>query len=189
VANIRCGGGALAALMLFAGFLVSPVAAAPRVTPSGWRIAPAGRSISADAGPGLAGPWGVVVSPDGHRALVTSSGQAAQIESTEVFDLDALSRTDLEPYDGAEGESVFYGVAYSPDGKKAWASGGGQKVVHAYDVAADGSLTATVDIPAGFFPAGLAYGHTPIGDRLYVANNLGGEPFTTGSYEDPPDTR
>jgi YVTN family beta-propeller protein len=81
---------------------------------------------------------------------------------------------------------VFYGVVYSPDGKRAWAAGGGQKVVHSYDVAGDGGLTPRGDIPAGFFTAGLAYGHTPLGDRVYVANNLGGDPFTTGSYEDPP---
>src|SRR5262245_50024074 len=156
------------------------------VTPSGWRITPAGKLITVDNGPGLAGPWGVVAAPDGRHALVTSSGQAAQIESTEVFDIGNLSRVDIEPYDGGQGQSVFYGVAYSPDGKRAWASGGGQKVVHSYDVGADGSLTARGDIPGGFFPAGLAYGSTRRGDRLYVANNLGGDPFTTGSYEDPP---
>jgi YVTN family beta-propeller protein len=159
-------------------------AAAP-VTPSGWRIAPAGDSITVD-GPGLAGPWGVSVAPDGAHALVTSSGQAAQIESVEVFDLARRARTDIEPYDGNKGQSVFYGLAYSSDGRHAWASGGGQNVVHAYDVAADGSLTATADIPAGFFPAGLAYGVTPRGPRVYVANNLGGAPFTVGAYEDPP---
>ena len=36
-------------------------------------------------------------------------------------------------------------------------------------------------VPAGHFPAGIAYGQTPLGDRLYVANNLGGDPFTTGA--------
>src|SRR5262245_10635653 len=69
------------------------------VTPSGWRITPAGHSITVDDGPGLAGPWGVTIAPDGRRALVTSSGQAAQIESTEVFDIGNLSRVDIEPYD------------------------------------------------------------------------------------------
>ena len=163
-----------------------PTPAAAPVTPSGWKITLAGHSISVDDGPGLAGPWGVALAPDGIHALVTSSGQAAQIESTEVFDIGRLARTDIEAYDGAAGASVFYGVAYSPDGKRAWASGGGQQVVHAYDVAVDGSLTATGDVPAGHFPSGIAYGRTPLGDRLYVADNLGGAPFTTGSYEDPP---
>ena len=32
----------------------------------------------------------------------------------------------------------------------------------------------SLDQAAGaYFPAGLAYGHTPRGDRLYVAGNLG----------------
>ena len=34
-------------------------------------------------------------------------------------------------------------------------------------------------IPTPFFPAGLAYGKTPKGDRIYVANNLGGAAGTT----------
>jgi YVTN family beta-propeller protein len=179
---------ALAAAVLFTAFdgpaSAGPKPAAPPVTPAGWRITPAGHSITVEDGPGLAGPWGVVVSPDGSHALVTSSGQAADIESAEVFDIAGLTRTDIEHYDGAEGESAFYGVVYSPDGRHAWVSGGGQKVVHAYDVAADGSLTSTGDIPAGFFAAGIAYGRTPRGDRLYVANNLGRD--VTGPYEDPP---
>ena len=58
--------------------------------------------------------------------------------------------------------------------------------MHAYAVQADGSLKATHTIPAGNFPTGIAYGHTPLGDRLYVADNLGGAPFSTGLYEDPP---
>jgi hypothetical protein len=131
-------------------------------------ITPAGRVMTVH-GPGLAGPWGVTVAPDRRHALVTSSGQAAQIESTEVFDLDRLQRIDIESYDGNQGESLFYGVGYSPDGRRAWASGGGQGVVHAHDVATDGSLTAAGDLAAGFFPAGLAFGRTPRGDRLYRA--------------------
>src|SRR5262245_36146741 len=126
---------ALAVAVLGALLYAVPAGADPRpaaapVTPAGRPITPAGHSVTVSAGPGLAGPWGVVLSPDGSHALVTSSGQAAQIESTEVFDLTRLQRTDIEPYDGTKGESVFYGVAYSPDGKHAWAAGGGQKVVH-----------------------------------------------------------
>jgi len=72
-------------------------------------------------------------------------------------------------------------VAFSPDGTRAWASGGGENVVHAYSVQ-NGQLTQTGDIAAPWFPAGMAYGHTPIGDRLYVANNLAGP----GSQGNPP---
>ena len=128
----------------------------------------------------------MAVAPDGSHALVTSSGQAVQDETIETFDLAAGTRTDVQVYNGHRGRSVFYGVAYSPDGTKAWAAGGGQSVVHGFDVAADGSLKPSHTIPAGNFLAGIAYGRTPLGDRLYVADNLGGAPFTTGSYEDPP---
>jgi len=156
--------------------------------PTGWDLTPAGRIITVPRdGSGLAGPWGVALSPDGTHALVTSSGEAVQNETTEVFDLATGHRTSLEIYNGRKtGASVFYGVVYSPDGKHAWASGGGQRVVHAYDVAPSGALTALKDIKAGFFPAGIAYGHTPLGDRLYVAENLGGKTNPDVTYEDPP---
>ena len=155
------------------------------MTPAGWALTPAGTEATVTEGPGLAGPWGEAVSPDGKSVLVTSSGTAAQFESVERFKLGSLSRTGLVAYDGSKGDSVFYGIAYSPDGKRAWASGGGQAVVHAYDVTPDG-LAETGQIPAGYFPSGMAYAETPLGPRLYVADSLGGLPFTTGPYEDPP---
>ncbi|MDX6544471.1 MAG: hypothetical protein QOG02_245, partial [Gaiellales bacterium] len=172
--------------MLAAAASAAPASGAPPVTPSGWSLTPAGRLLTVTDGPGLSGPWAVAVSPDGGHALVTSSGQAVQDETVETFDLNSGARSGLQVYNGHRGRSVFYGVTYSPDGTKAWASGGGQGVVHGYSVAADGSLKPTHTIPAGNFPTGIAYGHTPLGDRLYVADNLGGPPFSTGSYEDPP---
>ncbi len=176
-------------LALGACALGSPAAsAAPEtpVTPSGWAITPAGHLLTDRTGAGLSGPWAVVLSPGGGRALVTSSGQAVQNETTELFDLERGVRTGMQVYNGRKGQSVFYGVTFSPDGRRAWASGGGQDVVHAYRVTAAGRLVAAGDIPAGHFPTGIAYGRTPLGDRLYVADNLGGAPFSTGSYEDPP---
>ena len=171
---------------LAATLIVTAVAtAAAPLSPAGWSLTPAGQQASVLVGPGLAGPWGLALSPDGASALVSSSGTAAEFESVERFSLSSLDRTGLVAYDGAKGESVFYGVAYSPDGKHAWASGGGQNVVHVFDVG-PGGPTERAAIPAGTFPAGIAYGTTPLGPRLYVANNLGGAPFTTGSYEDPP---
>jgi len=154
-------------------------------TPAGWKLTPAGDLVTVTDGPGLAGPWGAALSPDGASVIVTSSGTAAQFESVERFSVGSLARTGLVAYDGGQGQSVFYGIAYSPDGRHAWASGGGQNVVHAFDVSGPG-LTETGEIPGGNFPAGLAFGNTPRGPRLYVADNLGGPPFTTGSYEDPP---
>src|SRR5262245_10140256 len=167
------------------GVTLAQGAAAAPMTPAGWRLTPAGTETTVQLGPGLAGPWGVAMAPDGGSLLVTSSGTAAPFESVERFDLASLARTGLVAYDGAQGQSVFYGIAYSPDGTHAWASGGGQGVVHAFDVTG-GGLVETGEIAAGFFPAGLAYAQTPLGPRLYVAENMGGPPFTTGSYEAPP---
>ena len=196
---VRIARGAFAVALLFGAVVLQhpstasggPMDASRRSravhVPSGWRLTPAGRLITVPRnGPGLSGPWGVALSPDGRRALVTSSGAAVQNETTEVFDLATGRRTSLKIYNGRTGASVFYGVTFSPDGRRAWASGGGQGVVHAYRVTTDGRLVATREIPAGFFPAGIAYGHTPRGDRLYVANNLGGPANPDVTYEDPP---
>ena len=63
-------------------------------TPSGWRVTPAGHLLTVTQGPGLSGPWGVALSPDGRHALVTSSGQAVQDETLEMFDITSRARTD-----------------------------------------------------------------------------------------------
>jgi len=112
------------------------------------------------------------MSPDGSRLLSVSSG-AARLDSADLFDLKAKTRQDQVTYDAlkAPGEAVFYGVVFSPNGKKDWASGGGQQVVHVYSVGA-GGLEESDQIPTPFFPAGIAYGRTPAGKRLYVVNNL-----------------
>ena len=170
-------------LVLASAALAASSSAKP-TTPSGWSITPAGRIVSVPEGQqGLPGPWGVAVSPNGRFAFVTSSGEAVQYETTELFDLQHMKRTSLQTYDGLKNESVFYGVAFSTDGRRAWASGASQNCLHTYDVTADGQLVPTGDIPAGVFPAGVAYGHTPLGDRLYVVNNLSAIKI---GYEDPP---
>ncbi|HEY2601521.1 MAG TPA: hypothetical protein VGI67_08200 [Thermoleophilaceae bacterium] len=163
-------------------FLLLPSAAGAIVrTPAGWIVNPAGTQLLVDPGVGgFQGPLGSALSPDGRFALSASSG-AARFQSADLFDLSAGLRTDSIPYDGELGESVFMGVVFSPDGTRAWVSGGGENVVHAYDVDGD-QLTPTTDIAAPWWPSGLAYGHTPIGDRIYVANNQSG----AASQDNPP---
>ena len=146
--------------------------AAP-ITPAGWQITPAGREFGVSKlDYGFQGPMGSALSPDGVHLLTSSSG-AARIDSVDVFNLAKGLRTDFAPYDATEtgGPATFYGVVYSPDGRRAWASGGGQNVIHVYNVDGD-RLREEAQIATPFFPAGLAYGRTPLGDRLYVANNL-----------------
>jgi YVTN family beta-propeller protein len=150
-----------------------------RVTPAGWAVRPAGAEISIHRSrEGFQGPLGSAISPGGQKVLSVSSA-ATRINSADLFDLRSHRRTGTVPYDSRKGvgQAVFYGVTFSPGGKRAWASGGGQNVVHVYDVGR--TLTPAGDIPVPNFPAGLAYGKTPKGDRIYVANNLGGVPGTT----------
>jgi YVTN family beta-propeller protein len=169
-----------------------PGVAATRVTPAGWKVDPAGEEIVVPRGtPGMQGPTGAALSPDGERMLVSSSG-ASQTDSVDLVDLRVGQRAAYLPYDArqAPGEAVFYGITWAPDGKRAWASGGGQQVVHALSIE-NGILTETGAIPTATpcavqtgdgacFPAGLAYGETPNGPRLYVANNLSGPAGGTG---------
>jgi YVTN family beta-propeller protein len=187
----RLGGTAVALLLAAA-----PASASTPVTPAGWRVTPAGNEISVERSqPGLQDPLGATLSPDGTKLLAASSG-AARTQTADLVDLTQGLRSSYVPYDATKGGSVFYGVAFSPDGTKAWASGGGQQVVHSYTVAG-GQLTAGPDIPIGAcgaatsdgacFPAGLAYGKTPLGDRLYVADNLSGP--AGGAAGNPPGSK
>jgi YVTN family beta-propeller protein len=162
--------GALAALAVLAP---AAIAGAAEKTPGGWTVASAGHQILlSPAATGFQGPLGTAISPAGNLALSVASG-AARFQTADLFDLNSGARSSSIGYDGRLGESVFFGVVFSPDGTRAWASGGGENVVHAYTVNGD-QLTPAGDIPAPWFPAGLAYGRTPLGDRIYVANNLSG---------------
>lgn len=107
------------AAMLAVVALAPTASAATAKTPAGWALTPAGRVTTITDGPGLAGPWAAAVAPDGKSVLVTSSGTAARFESVERFDTASLMRTGFVAYDGNAGQSVFYGLAYSPDGKRA----------------------------------------------------------------------
>ena len=145
------------------------------VTPAGFRVNPVGVEIGVSkTAQGFQGPLGSALSPDGRYLLAASSG-AARYESADLFNVKQHYRAAAQLYDARRGEAAFYGAAFSPDGKTAWVSGGGQDVVHVLQVDAD-ALRETGTIPAGVWAAGLAYGRTPRGARLYVANNLGTNP-------------
>jgi YVTN family beta-propeller protein len=164
---------ALAILVATAGTAHAAGKGGPR-TAAGWAVTPAGDQFGvAPRAIGFQGPLASVLSPGSTRLLSVSSG-ASRTNSADLFDMRTGRRTSHIRYDARRGigEAVFYGVAMSPDGKWAWASGGGQDVVHAYSVGSTLREVATIPVPN--FPAGLAYGSTPHGARLYVANNLAG---------------
>ena len=131
-----------------------------------WTISPAGRQTSlGDL------PVNAVLSPDGSHMLVVNSG--AGVQSLQV--VNTLDGAVLQTIPYYSPHSVFVGASYSPDGKSAYASGGGEDTVHTFSVAADGTLTATGDIVLGTasqnpYPTGLSV--SPDSKTLYVANDL-----------------
>ncbi|MBA3945395.1 MAG: bifunctional YncE family protein/alkaline phosphatase family protein [Herpetosiphonaceae bacterium] len=131
-----------------------------------WIVTPAGRQTTlGDL------PLNSALAPDGQHLLVANGG--AGVQSLQVVDTTTTRLVQTIPY--TVPDSVFVGVAYSPDGHQAYASGGGHNVVHAYDVLSSGLVTPTGDIVLGRgkenpFPTGLSV--SPDGGMLYVANNI-----------------
>jgi len=122
-------------------------------------------------------PLNAILSPNGKQLLVANGG--AGIQSLQVVDTATSQVSQTIEYDVPD--SVFVGLAYSPDGTKAYASGGGKNVVHTYAVGSDGLLTKTGDIdlrplsqstPLGTGPWPVGISLSPDGKTLYVADNL-----------------
>ena len=99
-------------------------------------MTPAGKQFGVSRrATGFQGPLASALSPGGTKLLSLSSG-ASRSNSADLFDMRTRKRSSFIRYDARRGigEAVFYGVTMSPDGSRAWASGGGQDVVHAYAV-------------------------------------------------------
>ena len=115
----------------------APRRAQVRVTPAGWAVRPAGAEISvAKSTQGFQGPLGSALSPSGQKLLSRlERGDPHQL-GRPVRPPQARAAPARSAYDSRKGigEAVFYGVVFSPGGKRAWASGGGQNVVHVYSV-------------------------------------------------------
>jgi YVTN family beta-propeller protein len=174
--------GAVAASVAGARLAAQPTAGpqgdGTAITPIGWRITPAGRQIQLVSGLVYADrPYAVTQSPDGKKLLISSNGQSTQ--SLMLVDEASGAIEQAIPYGSPE--ALFIGVVYSTDGKKVYASAGGNNKIRVFDVAADGRLTETAPIvlPPGIvrpfgdqgpFPAGLAI--SAGGKSLYVANNI-----------------
>ncbi len=169
-------GGAAGLLALGTGVAVAAtLVAGPQgdgtaVTPVGYRVTPAGRQTTlGDL------PLGMALSPDGGMLLVSNDGQGTQ--SLQVVDPRTSQVRQTIAY--ASPQSLFAGLGFSPDGSRAYASGGGDEQIHTYAVSG-GRLTETAPIalPAtdaagnavNMFPAGLAVAAG--GSRLVVADHL-----------------
>jgi YVTN family beta-propeller protein len=167
------GGSAVAAGVLRAG----PQGDGTAVTSGGYRVTPAGSQTTVGER-----PYHTALSPDGRTLLVSNDGQSTQ--SLQVVDVASHQVRQSLPYgpDPAPGanvaEALFYGVAYSHDGRHAYASAGGNNKIRVYDVRPDGQQLDERDpialpVPAGTnpYPAGLAV--APDDRTLYVADQLG----------------
>ena len=133
--------------------------------PTGRTLDPAGTAI--DLG---SMPLAMTLSPDGRKVLVLLNGYRAQ--GVQVVDRasGSIDQTLVQT-------AAFLGIAFSPDGRTLYASGGNQDVIYRYAWANDhATLTDSLVLavkrgPNGTrYPGGLA--PSPDGRLLYVAENL-----------------
>ena len=139
---------------------------APRL-PNGLRLDPAGRST--DVG---SLPLAMLPTPDGRHFVLLLNGYRDQ--GIQVIDRStgAITQTIEQP-------AAFIGLAFSPDGKRLYASGGNEDVIYVYDWnAGSAKLARTLRLSSGRrgnrgwrYPAGIAL--SPDGTKLYAAENLG----------------
>jgi YVTN family beta-propeller protein len=137
------------------------------ITPTGWHVTPAGRQLVLGER-----PYGMAVSPDGRHALVSNDGLARQ----SVMLVDTASNKVTAHVDYPPPQAVFLGVAWSPDGRRAYVSAGANDLVRVYDVSG-GSLTETAPLklstagtPTTSFAAGITL--SADGRTLWVADHL-----------------
>jgi YVTN family beta-propeller protein len=139
------------------------------VLPTGYTVTPAGQQTRlGDL------PLGAAASPDGRWLVVSNAGQATQ--SLQVIDAATQAVTQTVAY--PKPEAVFTGLAFSPDGRRLYASGGGNNKVRTFDFT-NGTLSETAPLPLPStsdngkplnpFPAGIAVtgdGRVLVADRL-----------------------
>lgn len=122
-------------------------------------------------------PLRMIWAPDGTHLLLSCSAHRGYVLQV----VDAAHGTLLQTTEMPKGQSLFVGLAYSRDGRRAYASGGGDDEVHVFTVAPNGSLRADGDIPISLsrsgsstpgsaFPAGIAL--STDGRFAYVVLNI-----------------
>ena len=176
--SLLAGGVALAVLVGGGAAWAASQAMAPGPRPDGtaatsygWMVTPAGRQV-----PLGDKPFGSAMSPDGKTVLVSNDGQYRQ--SLSVIDTASGKVRQSLYYDSPE--ALFVGLAFSPDGRHAYASAGGNNKIRSYDVTPQGKLAEGASIPLPTTnPAGITVNHFPAGltvsadgTKLWVANSL-----------------
>jgi YVTN family beta-propeller protein len=149
-------------------------------TPQGWRVTPAG--TQSDLG---LWPMDVAMSPRGDLVLVANAGYARHslmaIDPATGRVIQTIRASGAKSHgwwDWASGHPTGYyvGIAFSPDGRHAWASDGPGSAIHAFRISGR-TLTETQHIKLtdnkgneNAWPGGITV--SPDGGRLYVAGNL-----------------
>jgi YVTN family beta-propeller protein len=196
--RIALAAAAAALLGGLAAYAAAPLlTAGPRedgtgVTPIGWVVTPAGRQVVLrDPLSDLWGdrPYGMALSPDGDTLLVSNDGQSTQ----SLMVVDARDGRVLQTFPYAAPEALYIGLTFSPDGRRAYASAGGNNKIRVYAVdgqrLTEGSPIALPAVgadgkPVNLYPAGLTI--DAAGDTLWVANNLGGSVARVDLSAHPP---
>jgi YVTN family beta-propeller protein len=131
--------------------------------PNQWSLRPVGKQI-----PVGDFPVNVALHPGGAFAAVLHSGYSQhEVRIIELKTARVVSQVALE--------EAFYGLAWSPDGRRLFASGGSAEVVHAFEFK-DGYLNEPRDLKIRAvseegIPTGIA--SSSDGKALYVAESLG----------------
>jgi YVTN family beta-propeller protein len=173
------------AIAASASATLSRLVAGPRpngtgVTPQGWLVTPAGRQT--DLGPG---PLAVAASPRGNLVLVADAGYTKHAllaidpaTGSVIQTIKAPGGNSSGPWDLSWGHahSYYVGLAFSPDGSRAWASDGAGNSLHTFTISGQ-TVTEGHQIVlspnngnADSYPAGIAVNAK--GTRLYVAGNF-----------------
>ena len=127
--------------------------------PNGWTLSPAGQQI-----PLGDFPMNMVLSPDGSRLAITHNGVGRQ--HIRLFD----TRKNVQLHDLTL-PKLWYGLAFSPDGKRLYAAAGTSNAVDVLTIDADTLRRDTVirlgqPWPNPMTPSGLALDRS--GEHLYV---------------------
>ncbi|QQE78214.1 bifunctional YncE family protein/alkaline phosphatase family protein [Alicyclobacillus sp. SO9] len=160
----------MTAILLTSGtvFAASRIFAGPQgngtgITSYDWKLTPAGKQLTLGDF-----PMGAAVSPNHKYMVVSNDGDGTQ--SLQVVDIATRKVVQTIPYYSPK--ALYLGVAFSPDGKKLYASSGGNNEIRVYSFR-NGKMTEQSPIKlsiASRYPAGLSV--SPDGKTLYVANNL-----------------
>jgi DNA-binding beta-propeller fold protein YncE len=139
------------------------------IIPGGRRVTPLGDQLDLDSF-----PTNLAVSPDGSRLVVTNNGhgQGSQKEQSLTV-VDPNGPTEIQSIRRPRPQALFYGLAYTSDGSRLYASGGESNVVEVFDVNPDGTLADAAQFDVNGFPAGLLLDES--GNRLFVAAQNGGD--------------